>query len=186
MDVKEFGRSCILLQEATYSSFSYTRVFYATVGARLFDFLKTLFNVLFKTFKNGFVFFPARSAAAQNKRFLSVGRGTILNVDAFMDGVPLFTQKLFLKGLQLAFGCSDDVASLALFQKSNVLIADHTAIQNPDAISSTVLAFNFRDNFLYGGTVMTIAVEYFVTQWNTFSGHHQSDQHLLAIRTLVS
>jgi hypothetical protein len=91
-----------------------------------------------------------------------------------------------LEGTQLRPGRADDVAGLALAQEGEVVLADHAAIDHPDALGLAVFLLHRPDDFGQGRDVGAVAREQLVGHRQAFRCHHQSDAHLAAVRTLVA
>jgi hypothetical protein len=61
-----------------------------------------------------------------------------------------------------------------------------TAVHDPDSARLAVLAFDAREKIPQRGTVGRVARQHFVGQRQAFGRHHQRDDHLHAIASVIT
>jgi hypothetical protein len=93
--------------------------------------------------------------------------------------------------LQLAespFGRADQVINrrIALTHLSEDFLGGNAAVHYPDALGFAVLRFNLVQKLPQRGSIGGVARQHFVGQREPLGSHDQRDDHLHAVRTLVS
>jgi hypothetical protein len=96
-NIEQSGGASVLTKQATNFAFHLLHVAVLFLAASL-HFGQTLCDLLFKAFDNRFIFLAAISTAAEDKGlFISFWGLTDLDLDTFVNGVPVFFEELLLE-----------------------------------------------------------------------------------------
>jgi len=118
---------------------------------------------------------------------LGVAMARELDLDTVMDGAPALCRRKFgSELLQFRLRCADDVAASGRAQPSQVLGARHAAVGDPHPPDDAVTCLHGGDDRLQGARIVGVAGEHFVTQRKAVERHHQRDQDLLAVATMIA
>src|SRR5262249_39827854 len=98
-----------------------------------------------------------------------------LHFQSHADRLPTAVVQRLGKLLEPAPRRADDVPRAALPQPVQRRLADHAAIQHPDALLAAVAGLHARDDFLDRGAVVPIAGDHLITQRITVARDHQAD-----------
>ena len=158
----------------------------ATTLGRYAELVQSCFQSLQKTLVHRFFFFTPVGTARQHKGLRAIWSRHQLDFHTFLHGVPVAFGQGPLELAEHRLGRADDVLAAAVAQELQILLADHAAVQHPDALRLAVLRFHGRDDLGNGFAVVGVACENFVTQRNAFLRDDQADAHLQAIRTTVT
>ena len=97
-----------------------------------------------------------------------------------------FFQERGLEFAQLALRRADEVAGLARAQKLDVLLADHPAIHDPDALGLAVLLFHHFDDRLHRRHIGPVPGKDFIGKRQPLGRADQPDADLLAVGARVA
>ena len=111
---------------------------------------------------------------------------TALDFQPLADRLPTAVAQGVGELLQPGPRRADDVARTAFFQPVECRLADHAAIQDPDASAAAVTGFHAGDDFPDGGAIVAVAGEDLVAERIAVARHHQTDEHLLAVGPMVA
>ena len=131
----------------------------------------------------------AVAAAGQYEHFRAVAaivRGDLFDLDAFLHRRPIAFEQVLLEATQHGFGRADDVTAVTLAQHLQIRLADHAAVEHPDALTAAVLLLHRIDDGLERFRIVAIALENFVAQRQSVLGDDQTDAHLRTIGSMIA
>src|SRR5262249_3940888 len=135
---------------------------------------------------HGLLLRGAGVAAAEDEGLGAVGVWTALDLQPVAQRLPAAVAQGGGEPLEAAPRRADDVARAAAAQPGQGGLADHAAVQHPDAPLAAVAGLHARHDLLDGGAVGAVAGEALVAQGVAIAGHDQADEHLLAILAVVA
>src|SRR5262249_17586654 len=103
-------------------------------------------------------------AAAQDEGLHAVAVGTALDLQPFALRPPVAAAHVAGELLEPAARRADDVARAALLQPTETRLANHTAVQDPDAPLAAIEGLHARHDLLQGRAVLAVAGEDLVAQ----------------------
>ena len=118
-----------------------------------------IFDAFLESIMHGPLLLPAGVAAAHDKGFFALRAVAESDFDARLNLCPVLLEQLLLERTQRRLGCAHDVTSAALIEEFDVLLADHTSIQNPNPIRPAVTTLHRLHNLLKRLAVVAVAFE---------------------------
>src|SRR5262249_35094140 len=125
-------------------------------------------------------------AATKQVRLDSFRAGTALHLESVADFFPRAGPHLAGKLLQATFRSSNNVLRAAFLEPLQVGVADHTAIENPNAALLAIACLHAFDDVLDGLAVVLVAGKHLVAERIAFAADDQTDAHLLAVGAVVT
>src|SRR4029077_9131193 len=105
-----------------------------------------------------------RGAAAQNEGLDAVAVRTTLDLQPFPQRLPVAPPYGPGELLEAAARRADDVARAALLEPGQARLADHAAVQHPDASLTAIQGLHASDDLRQRRAVVAIAGEHLIAQ----------------------
>jgi hypothetical protein len=112
--------------------------------------------------------------------FFSGRSRNVLNLDIGPDLIPFALEQLLLKLFQLGARRANKILPIAFSQSLQVVFADHTAVENPNASRSAVFAFDHSHHHFQRRDVGTVAIKGFVAERESVFINDQGNDDLRA------
>src|SRR5262249_43483241 len=135
---------------------------------------------------HGLLFGGAGGTTAEDEGVGALALGAALHLQPLAQHLPGALAQGGGERPQPAARRADDVARAAPPQPGQRVLADHAAVEYPDAAVAAVAGFHAGDDLGHGGAVVAVAGEDLVAQGVAVPGHDQADQHLFTIAAVVA
>src|SRR6185369_9103824 len=154
-----------------------------------FETLQAFFHARHELGVDGLLLGAAVAAAGQYEHFravVAIVRDDLFDLDAFLHRRPIAFEQVLLEATQHGFGRADDVAAVTLAKHLQIRLADHAAVEHPDALTAAVLLLHRIDDGLERFRIVAIALENFVAQRQSVLGDDQTDADLRTIGPMIA
>jgi hypothetical protein len=98
---------------------------------------------------------------------------------------PVVLEQFFFKPLHLTAWRTRQILAATLSYRRQILLTHNAAIEDPDPACLAILALDHAEHRLHGRYVAAIAVECFITEWETLVVYDQHDHQLLAVGPMI-
>ncbi len=115
-----FCRAAIAFEQTPDVPLGHLDTFDATLFTMLLQLAQSGLDTVDEKIMNGFFFRLSRRAPTPNENFIIIvlGRRTKFNFEVLVNRLPVVLSQFMLKGFELAFRCTDNVAAMVLSKQA--------------------------------------------------------------------